>query len=49
VQVFCPAPQGKLTSDNRDSPAKLRFDVVAVEGSPSGVYGLEWVKDAFRA
>ena len=24
VQVFCPAPQGKLTSDNRDSPAKLR-------------------------
>jgi len=27
----------------------LRFDVVAVQGPPSGVYGLEWVKDAFRA
>lgn len=27
----------------------LRFDVIAVEGPPSGVCGLEWVKDAFRA
>jgi putative endonuclease len=27
----------------------VRFDVVAVEGRPSGDYGLEWIKDAFRA
>ena len=27
----------------------LRFDVVAVQGPPSGVYDLEWIKDAFRA
>ena len=27
----------------------LRFDVVAVEGPPTGAYVLEWVKDAFRA
>jgi putative endonuclease len=27
----------------------LRFDVIAVEGPPSGACGLEWVKDAFRA
>jgi hypothetical protein len=35
VQQFCPAPQSKLTSDNRDSPAKRRSDVVAGQG-PSG-------------
>ena len=27
----------------------LRFDVIAVQGPPSGACGLEWVKDAFRA
>jgi putative endonuclease len=27
----------------------LRFDVIAVEGPPSGACCLEWVKDAFRA
>jgi putative endonuclease len=27
----------------------LRFDVVAVEGSPGGDFALEWIKDAFRA
>jgi hypothetical protein len=36
VQLICPAPQGKLTSDNRDSPAKLRFDVVAGQGPYRG-------------
>ena len=27
----------------------LRFDVVALEGPPNGVWALQWVKDAFRA
>ena len=36
VQLFCPAPQGKLTSDNRECPAKLRSDVVAGQGPHGG-------------
>jgi putative endonuclease len=27
----------------------LRFDVVAIQGSPLGAHEIEWVKDAFRA
>jgi putative endonuclease len=26
----------------------LRFDVIAVEGSPKGTHQIRWVKDAFR-
>jgi putative endonuclease len=31
------------------SHVPLRFDVVAIEGLPEGVYRVEWIKDAFRA
>jgi putative endonuclease len=27
----------------------LRFDVVAVQGSPQGAHRIHWIKDAFRA
>jgi len=27
----------------------LRFDVLAVQGSPHGAYRIDWIKDAFRA
>jgi putative endonuclease len=27
----------------------LRFDVVAVQGSPRGTHSIRWIKDAFRA
>jgi putative endonuclease len=27
----------------------LRFDVVAVQGSPHGAHRIRWIKDAFRA
>lgn len=27
----------------------MRFDVLAVEGTPSGAHHLVWIKDAFRA
>jgi putative endonuclease len=26
----------------------MRFDVLAIEGSPHGAYRIDWVKDAFR-
>jgi Holliday junction resolvase-like predicted endonuclease len=28
---------------------RLRFDVVAVEGTPDGAHQINWVRDAFRA
>jgi putative endonuclease len=31
----------------RDKP--VRFDVLAVEGLPTGAHRIDWVKDAFRA
>jgi putative endonuclease len=27
----------------------LRFDVIAIEGSPQGTHHIHWVRDAFRA
>jgi putative endonuclease len=27
----------------------LRFDVVAVQGSPQGTHRIQWIKDAFRS
>jgi putative endonuclease len=27
---------------------RMRFDVVAIEGSPHGTHSIDWVKDAFR-
>jgi putative endonuclease len=31
------------------SRSSLRFDVVAVQGTPHGVHEIIWIKDAFRA